>query len=253
MAGHSKWANIKHRKAKMDAKKGIIFSKLAKELTVAAKLGGGDLDTNIRLKTAVQRAKEANMPNESIQRAIQKGTGDIEGVSYDEINYEGYGPCGVAVFMKILTDNRNRTAGEIRRIFTKAGGSLGESGCVSWMFDTKGYICFDQEQCPMDGETLLLLAIEEGAEDVNIEDNLVEITTLPQNFDKLHNVLVSQGINNFSVSEITMLPQNTITLSDEKDAEQMLRLMDMLEDQDDIQAVYSNYEIPDEILKKLEQ
>ncbi|MBZ4687997.1 MAG: hypothetical protein PWQ96_1945 [Clostridia bacterium] len=252
MAGHSKWANIKHRKAKADAKKGKVFTKLAKEIMVAAKNGGGDPDSNIRLKSAIQKAKDENMPNDNIERAIKKGTGDIEGVNYEEVTYEGYGPDGVAIYLNILTDNRNRTAGEIRHIFSKNGGNLGESGCVAWMFEKKGYISLEMENCPLDEETLMLTAIEANAEDVSVEDGTAEIITSPEEYENVRNALISQGVENFSVVEITMLPQNTVTLNDEKTASQMLRLMDALEEHDDVQAVYANYEIPDEVMEKIE-
>ncbi len=252
MAGHSKWANIKHRKAKMDAKKGKIFTKLAKEIMVAARNGGGDPEINFQLKTAIQNAKAANMPNDNIERTIKKGTGDTEGVNYEETTYEGYGPNGVAVYLSIFTDNRNRTASEIRHIFSKCGGNLGESGCVAWMFEKKGYINLDMDKIAMDEDELMLVAIEADAEDVSVEDGNIEITTEPNNYDNVREKLMSNGINEFSVSEITMLPKNTIDINDEKTAGQMLRLMDTLEDNDDVRAVYANYEIPDKILEKIE-
>lgn len=252
MAGHSKWANIKHRKAKMDAKKGKLFTKLGKELIVAAKIGGGDPEANPRLKMAIQKAKEANMPNDNIMRAIKKGTGDLENVNYEEMVYEGYGPGGVAVLLNIMTDNRNRTAGEIRHLFSKYGGNLGETGCVAWMFEQKGLLVAELEENGMDEESLMLLAIEAGADDVTVEDGTVEIVTAPGDFAKVKEALAEQGIK-FTVSEISMIPQTNVTLEDPAVAEQMLKLMDVLEEHDDVQSVYANFDIPEEIMHALEQ
>ncbi|MBS3969591.1 MAG: YebC/PmpR family DNA-binding transcriptional regulator [Clostridia bacterium] len=248
MAGHSKWANIKHRKAKMDAYKGKIFTKIARELMVAAKHGGPDPDSNSALKLIIQKAKEANMPNDNIQRAIQKGSGSTDGVNYEETRYEGYGPGGIAVLMRILTDNRNRTAGEIRHIFSKNGGNLGETGCVAWIFESKGLISFDMGS--RDEEELMMLLIEAGADDFTIQDNVAEVITDVENFSTVKEKLEAEKIN-FNVAEITMLPQNTVTLNDMEIAAQVMKLMDLLEDHDDVQAVYSNYDIPDEIMNKI--
>lgn len=243
MAGHSKWANRKHRKAKVDAQKGKIFTKLSRLITVAAREGGGDPDTNARLKDAIAKAREANLPNDNIIRAIQKGTGELEGASYEEMVYEGYGPGGVAVLLEIMTDNRNRIAGEIRHIFDKYGGSLGESGCVSWMFDKKGLIVVERKNIEMD--ELVLAAIDSGAEDVMEYDDYIEITTDLENFNKVKENLKNQGLD-LASAEITMIPQTTVKL-DEKNAERMMKLLDALEDNDDVQNVYHNWDMPEEI------
>jgi YebC/PmpR family DNA-binding regulatory protein len=245
MAGHSKWSNIKHRKARADAQKGKIFTKISKELMVASKEGGADPECNSRLKLAVQKAKEANMPNDNINRAIQKGVGDLEGVVYEEIIYEGYGPAGVAVLLRILTDNRNRTAGEIRYIFSKNGGNLGETGCVAWMFENKGILEFDMKS--KDEEELMLTLIEAGAEDYSIDEDIVEVTVEPENYASVKEALENQEIK-FSVAEMTMLPQNTVVIDEKEVATQIIALMEALEDHDDVQAVYSNYDIPEEIM-----
>lgn len=246
MAGHSKWAQIKHKKAAVDAKKGKIFSKLSKEITVAAKLGGGDPDKNPRLRTAIEKAKEANMPSENIKRAIMKGTGELPGVSYEEGIYEGYGPGGVAVMVEVLTDNRNRTVSEIRHIMTKHGGSLGEAGCVSWMFEKKGYILVDKKKISED--TLMTIALDAGAEDMknDPDEENYEIITSPEDLSTVKSSIESHGIP-IALAEITMLPKSYIMLN-EKDAEQMLRLFEALEDHDDVQNVYANFNIPDEVL-----
>lgn len=248
MAGHSKWANIKHRKAKMDAQKGKIFTKIARDLMVASKQGGPDPDANSALKLIIQKAKEANMPSENIQRAILKGSGSAEGVNYEEVRYEGYGPGGIAILMRILTDNRNRTAGEIRHIFSKNGGNLGETGCVAWIFENKGLLTFNIGS--MDEEELMMLLIEAGANDFVIQDNVVEVITDVENFHGVKEKLEEQKIT-FNFAEITMLPQNTVTINDIETATQVIKLIDLLEDHDDVQAVYSNYYIPDEILNKI--
>lgn len=250
MAGHSKWANIKHRKAKMDSQKGKIFTKLAREISVAAKEGGGDPEANYRLSTAIQKAKAANMPADNIERAIKKGVGDVEGANYEQIVYEGYGPEGTAVLCQILTDNRNRTAGEVRHIFTKSGGNLGETGCVAWMFEQKGLLAVDLEEVAIEEDDLLLLAIEAGAEDVNTEGSVVEIITAPDGFGEVKTKLEQEGIT-FSVAEISMIPKTTVTINDSEKAMKVLGMMDELEEHDDVQEVYSNYNIPDEIMEKL--
>lgn len=246
MAGHSKWAQIKHKKAAQDARKGKLFSKLSKEISVAAKLGGGDPDKNSRLRTAIEKAKEANMPSENIKRAIMKGTGELPGVSYEEATYEGYGPGGVAVMIEVLTDNKNRTVSEIRHIMSKHGGSLGEAGCVSWMFEKKGYILVEKTKASED--SLMSIAIDAGAEDMKndpSEDNY-EIITSPEDLTKVKSAIEQAGIP-VSLTEITMLPKNYIML-DEKNAEQMMKLFEALEDHDDVQNVYANFDIPDEVL-----
>lgn len=246
MAGHSKWANIKHRKAKQDALKGKLFTKLGREIYVAARLGGGDPENNPRLKNAIAKAKEANMPMDSITRTIKKALGEVDGVDYEELIYEGYGPGGVAVMMEIMTDNRNRTAAEIRHIFNKYGGSLGEAGCVAWMFNKKGYLLFSRESIPS-LDDFMLLALEAGAEDVKEEGDSVEVITAPDDFEKVKTTLMENGYQPES-SEITMLPQTTVSLEGEA-AEKMLKLMDALEDHDDVQNVYANFDIPEESMK----
>ena len=248
MAGHSKWSNIKHRKAKVDAQRGKIFTKIAREMMVAVKHGGPDPEANSALKMIIQKAKEANMPNDNIQRAIQKGSGNAEGVNYEETLYEGYGPGGIAVLMRILTDNRNRTAGEIRHIFSKNGGNLGETGCVAWIFESKGLISFDMGS--KDEEELMMLLIEAGADDFTIQDNFVEVITDVENFSAIKEKLETEEIA-FNVAEVTMFPQNTVTISDMEVVTQVMKLIDLLEDHDDVQAVYSNYDIPDEIMNNL--
>lgn len=250
MAGHSKWANIKHKKAKMDSQKGKIFTKLAKEISVAAKEGGGDPEANYRLNTAIQKAKANNLPAENIERAIKKGIGELGGVNYEQIVYEGYGPGGTAVLCQILTDNRNRTAGEIRHIFSKKGGNLGETGCVAWMFEQKGVLGVDLEEVKMEEDDVLLMAIEAGAEDVNTEDNIVEIYTAPDAFSEVKDKLEQEGLS-FSVAEVTMIPKTTVTIDDPEKALAVLNLMDELDEHDDVQEAYSNYNIPDEIMESL--
>ncbi len=246
MSGHSKWANIKHKKARTDAKKGRVFTRIAKELTVAAKNGGRDTEINPRLKAAIQKAKEANMPNDNIERAIKKGTGEIEGVVYEEFSYEGYGPAGVAILLDVATDNRNRTAAEIRHFFAKHGGNLGETGCVAWMFDRKGYLAADVAE-DMEHEELMLMAIECGAEEVSIEEDTLEITTEPDTLEEVKQQLIDQGLQ-FNVSELSMIPKNTVEVVDEDDAKKLLELMEVLEDHDDVQNVYANFDIDDSLM-----
>ncbi len=247
MSGHSKWATTKHRKAAVDAKRGKIFTRLAKELSMAAKQGGGDADTNPRLRLGINRARAANMPMDNIKRAIQRGTGELPGVSYEEIIYEGYGPGGVAIYMEVTTDNRNRTVGEIRHILAKNGGNMGSDGCVAWMFDRKGIIIVPAEG--VDEDTLMDVALSAGAEDMQQADDSFEITTTPTDFDAVLTALDGANIT-LSNSEIRMIPQNEVSL-DGKDAEKMVTLMDLLEDHDDIQSVSANFDIPDEIIERL--
>ncbi len=244
MSGHSKWATTKHKKAATDAKRGKIFTKIGKEITVAARLGGADPGGNPRLRTAVVKAKAVSMPAENIKRAFQKGTGELPGVSYEEITYEGYGPGGVAVLVESMTDNRNRTVSEIRNIFSKAGGNMGEAGCVSWMFHKKGYIVVNREKS--DEDKLMSLALDAGAEDMQAEDDNFVITTPPNDFEKVKKALEDAGLA-LDVAEITMVPQTYVKL-DGKEAHQMLRLVETLEDNDDVQNVYANFDIPDDIL-----
>ncbi len=244
MSGHSKWAGIKHKKAKVDAQRGRIFTKIIREITVAARVGGGDLGGNPRLRTAVQAARAVNMPAENIERAVKKGTGELEGVSYEEITYEGYGPGGVAVLAAAVTDNKNRTVGEIRKLFSKNGGSLGEVGCVGFLFQKKGHIQVDSAK--VDEDRLFSVALEAGAEDLEREESFYAVTTAPKDFEKVRDAIVKSGIQPVS-AEITMVPKSTVKLEG-KPAEQMLRLMEELEEHDDVQHVYANFDIPEEIM-----
>jgi len=244
MSGHSKWATTKHKKAATDAKRGKVFTKIGKEITVAARLGGGDPDGNPRLRTAVAKAKSVSLPAENIKRAIQKGTGELPGVSYEEITYEGYGPGGVAVIVESMTDNRNRTVSEIRNIFSKAGGNMGEAGCVSWMFHKKGYIVVSRTKA--DEDTLMTLALDAGAEDMQVEDDSFVVTTTQGDFEKVKKALEDASVS-LDMAEITMIPQTYVKL-DGKEAQQMLRLVETLEDNDDVQNVYANFDIPEEIM-----
>lgn len=239
MAGHSKWKNIQRRKNAQDAKRGKIFMKLAREIYVAAKNGGGDPDTNATLRLAIEKAKANNMPNDNIERAIQKAVGGQGGENYEEITYEGYGPGGVAVMVHLLTDNKNRSAAEVRHAFTKNGGNLGENGCVSFMFDRKGLLII--ERGDLDEDEVMLHAIDAGAEEVETEDGAFIIYTEPENFEEVKNELEKQNYT-FITNEITMVPQTTTTVSEE-DKEKMLKLIDMLEDNDDVQEVYHNLEM----------
>lgn len=243
MAGHSKWANIKHRKAKQDAVRGKIFTKIGKELMVAVKNGGPDPEANLRLKGVIQKARENNIPQDNIQRIIDKASGNLSGVNYEEIVYEGYGPGGVAVLMNIMTDNRNRTAGEIRHLFSKNGGNLGETGCVAWMFDHKGLIVIGKEDLAEDEDEIMMVALEGGAEDVQVEEDSIEIITRPDDLDNVKQALAQAGIR-YDLAELTMLPQTTVELTGD-DAKKMLKLMDALEDHDDVQGVWANFDISD--------
>ena len=244
MSGHSKWSSIKHKKAATDAKRGKVFTKVIKEITVAARMGGGDIETNPRLRSAVQAGKAENMPKDNIERAIKKGTGELEGVSYEEIIYEGYGPGGAAVLVESLTDNKNRTVADIRSIFGKNGGNLGENGCVAWMFDKKGYIVV--ESSAVDEDTLMETALEAGAEDIREDDSNYEVITEPGDFEAIKEAIDTASIS-YIDAEVTMLPQNTTNLAG-KEAEQMMRLMEMLEDCDDVQKVYTNADIPEDMV-----
>jgi len=250
MSGHSKWHSIKHKKARADAVRGKVFTKLIKEITVAARLGGGDPDMNPRLRTAVQAAKAANMPAKNIDNAVKKGTGELPGVVYEEVTYEGYGPSGVALYIEALTDNKNRTVAEVRHLLSKYGGNLGESGCVAWMFETKGLIRVDKDN--FDEEELFLITVEAGAEDMKSEDeDYYEIYT---EADQLGQVQADLEKNKVIVveAERTMIPKTTVNL-EEKAADQMLKLMDVLDDHDDIQNVYANFDIDDEVLSRVSE
>jgi len=240
MSGHSKWHTIKHKKGALDAKRGKIFTKLIKEITVAARTGGsGDVDSNARLRKAVNDAKGQNMPNDTIDRAIKRGTGELEGAQYDEVTYEGYGPGGVAVMVDAMTDNRNRTVAEIRHIFSKNGGNMGESGSVGWMFDKKGYIVVDKAAKSED--ELFEIAIEAGADDVNDDGEVWEILTAPENFEAVNEAVKKAGVTP-QAAEISMIPQNYIHLEG-SDANQMMKLYDALDDNEDVQKVYANFDI----------
>ncbi len=240
MSGHSKWHTIKHKKGALDAKRGKIFTKLIKEITVAARTGGsGDVDANARLRKAVTDAKAQNMPNDTIDRAIKRGTGELEGVNYDEITYEGYGPNGVAVLVETMTDNRNRTVAEIRHLFSKNGGNMGEAGSVAWMFDKKGYIVVDKAAKSED--ELFEIAIEAGADDMQDEGDVFEILTSMESFDAVHEAIKAAGIEP-QAAEISQIPQNYIALTGQ-DAKTMMKLYDALDDNDDVQKVYANFDI----------
>jgi YebC/PmpR family DNA-binding regulatory protein len=246
MSGHSKWSSIKHKKAAKDAKRGKLFTKLIKEITVAARMGGGDINANPRLRTAVTAARASSMPGDNIDRAIKKGTGELEGVSYEEVTYEGYGPGGAAIMVQVVTDNKNRTVSEMRRMFTKHGGSLGENGCVAWMFDKKGLITVEKEKA--DEDRLISVALEGGAEDVREDDSLFEVLTTPESFEKVRECLDREKIP-MTTAQVTLLPKNTVRL-DAKSAEQTLQLTEELEDHDDVQNVAANFDIPDELIEK---
>lgn len=246
MAGHSKWANIKHRKGAQDARRGKVFTKLIKEITVAAKIGGGDLEGNSRLRAAVDKAKTENMPKDTIERAIKKGTGGLDAVNYEEGTFEGYGPGGVAVIVEFMTDNRTRTVADVRHIFTKHNGNLGVAGSVAFLFDRKGLISFATSY---DFDTIFEAALEAGAEDVKDEGDAYEVLTDPASFMAVRDALGARGLK-WENAEITMLPQTTVKL-DGKNAEQMLKMMEKLEDNDDVQNVYANFDISDEDIAKV--
>src|ERR1051326_5332773 len=277
MSGHSKWSSIKHKKGAKDAKRGKLFTKLIKEITVAARAGGGDVKGNPRLRTAVATAKANSMPNDNIDRAIKKGTGELEGAAYEEIQYEGYGPGGTAILVQVLTDNKNRTVQEIRHTFQRYGGNLGENGCVAWMFDKKGLITVEKTQ--IEEDRLIGLALDAGAEDVRAEDEIFEITTKPEDFARLSGRALDAAAEDvrdedeiFEITtkpedfekvretlerekivmasgQVSMIPKNTVTV-DEKHAEQILKLTEELEDHDDVQSVAANFNIPTEFLEK---
>lgn len=248
MSGHSKWSTIKHKKAKIDAQRGVAFQKYSREIIVAAKMGGADLSGNFRLRTAVEKAKAAGLPNDNIKRAIEKGAGAGAAESYEELTYEGYGAGGVAVIVEAMTDNRNRTAGDIRSYFTKFNGNLGETGCVGWMFKPAGVVTFDKET---DYEKLFNEAINAGADDFLDEDDEYKVITSPENFQIVVESLEKLGFEHTS-AELTRLPQNTLEITDEKTAKMILLLMDKLEEHDDVQNVYSNFDISDELMEKVQ-
>jgi len=246
MAGHSKWANIKHRKGAQDAKRGKMFTKIIKELTVAARIGGGDPDSNPRLRSAVDKAKQANMPKDNVDRAIKKGIGELDGVNYEEGIFEGYGPGGVALIVEFLTDNRTRTVADVRHCFSKYGGNLGVSGSVAFLFDRKGLISFSTDN---DFDQIFEIALEAGAEDVKDEGDVYEVITDPGSFIEVRDAMAEDGLV-WETAEISMLPQTQVQLSG-KPAETMLKLMDALEDNDDVQNVYANFDISEEELAKI--
>ncbi len=247
MSGHSKWQTIKHKKGAADAKRGKLFSKLIKEITVAARIGGGDSTSNARLRTVLDNARAANMPNDNIQRAIKRGTGELEGVAYEEITFEGYGPNGVAVLVETLTDNRNRTVAELRHLFSKMGGNLGETGCVAWMFNKQGVLTFNKGE--IDEEKLMEIALDAGADDIKDEDDLISVVTEPSQFEPVRTALEESSLKP-SEASIQMVPQTTVKL-DRNGAEKMLKLMDALEDHDDTQNVFANFDIDSKLIEEL--
>jgi YebC/PmpR family DNA-binding regulatory protein len=248
VSGHSKWSTIKRKKGANDAKRGKIFTKLIKEITIAARMGGGDPEGNPRLRSAVTAAKGENMPKDNIDRAIKKGTGDLGGAVYEEILYEGYGPGGVAVLVETMTDNKNRTVADIRHFFAKSGGNLGESGCVAWMFDKKGTLSVDK--AGMTEDELMDLALEAGAEDVVEEEDSFQIITAPESFNDVVDQL-EKGKVKFSEASLSMVPKNSIEVAEEKTARSLLRLLENLEDHDDVQKVHANFDIADELMDQL--
>lgn len=244
MAGHSKWSQIKRKKAVTDARRGQLWTKLLKEITVAARIGGGDPSGNARLRTAIQEAKGANVPNENIERAIKRGTGQLEGFTYEEITYEGYGPGGVAILVEALTDNKNRTVSEVRHLFSKSGGNLGENGCVAWMFQKRGFFAIDKET--MSEEDFMDLALELEADDISIEEETYEIYTAPEDYSQVFDELESRGIA-LAAKELAMLPQSSIDLRADQ-APKLLKLLEALEDNDDVQHVWANFDIDASVL-----
>ncbi len=248
MSGHSKWSTIKRKKGANDAKRGKIFTRLIKEITVAARSGGGDPDGNPRLRSAIASAKAENMPKDNIARAIKKGTGEIAGEIYEEILYEGYGPGGVAVLVECMTDNRNRTVADIRHYFSKSSGNLGESGCVAWMFEKKGLI--QVEKSRYSEEEIMDLALEAGADDVIEEDSEYQILTVPDEFNDVRDALEEEGVE-FIEASISMIPKNTVEVTEEKPAKSLLKLLESLEDHDDVQNVHSNFDIDDGLMEQL--
>ena len=246
MSGHNKWSTIKHKKGAADAKRGKVFTKMIKEITVAAKMGGADPLGNPRLRTAIDKAKAENMPKDNIERAIKKGSGDMDGVVYEETTYEGYGPGGAAVLVEVMTDNRNRTVSDVRSIFSKCNGNMGEAGCVSWIFSKKGLIVFSKQN---DFDKLFEAALEAGADDVVDEDEQIEVLTDPSSFIEVREALEKAGLK-YESAEVTMIPQTMVKLEG-KQAESMLKLMDRLEDNDDVQNVYANFDISQEEMERM--
>jgi len=247
MSGHSKWSSIKHKKGAADAKRGKMFTKIIREISVAARFGGGDPEGNPRLRTAIAAAKGVNMPKDNIDRAIKKGTGELEGAHYEESVCEGYGPNGVAILVNLMTDNKNRTLAEVRHAFSKHNGNIGTTNCVAWMFDKKGLIAFEKGK--VDEEKLMEVALDAGAEDINDEGTTLEVVTDAKDFETVRDALDKNGLE-YLFAKSTMVPQNTVKL-DVKEAEQTLKLLEALEDSDDVQDVYANFDIPDEIMEKI--
>ena len=246
MSGHSKWASIKHKKAAIDAKRGQLFTKVIKELTAAARSGGGNTETNIRLRTAILKAKESNMPSDNIEKAIMRGTGELPGITYEEASYEAYGPAGIAIMMDVVTDNKNRTTAEIRNIMSKKGGNMAQAGAVSFLFSKKGYIIV--EKTAVDEDKLMNIALEAGAEDMKSDDKVYEITTQPQDMETVKKAIEEKKIP-IQSAEVTMLPSTTIKIAEKSTANSILGLMDSLEEHEDVQHVYSNFDIPDDLLE----
>jgi YebC/PmpR family DNA-binding regulatory protein len=249
MSGHSKWATIKHRKGAVDAARGRLFAKLIRQVEVAAREGGGDLESNATLRTMFQKARDASVPTDTIERAIKRGTGELEGVRYEPVTYEGYAPCGVAVFVECLTDNRNRTGAEVRSIFSKNGGSTAEPGAVAWQFQRKGVVIVPKSG--QEEDEVMLVALEAGAEDLNDSGDTWTITTAPADLAKVRTALDEAGVAVES-AELTLVPTTTIALESEADARRVLRLIDLLEEHDDVQAVHANFDIPDSVLQAVE-
>ncbi|MFC1496708.1 YebC/PmpR family DNA-binding transcriptional regulator [Candidatus Margulisiibacteriota bacterium] len=248
MSGHSKWSTIKHKKAKTDAARGKVFTKILREITSAAKAGGGDPGGNPRLRLALDKAKENNVPSSNVERALKKGTGELEGVSIEEVIYEGYGPNGVAVLVEAMTDNSNRTVADLRHQFEKNGGNLGQNGCVGWMFTKKGIITFEKKG--IDTDTLQMTAIEAGAEDIDDEGETLDIITSPDNFEKVRDELRAKKFIP-SNAEVTMNPSNRVKIEDQETAQKILKLIETLEEHDDVQNVHSNFDIPDNIINEI--
>lgn len=241
MSGHSKFANIKHKKEKNDAAKGKIFTVIGREIALAVKEGGADPANNSKLRDVIAKAKANNMPNDTIERGIKKAAGDVNSVNYEQVTYEGYGPSGIAIIVEALTDNKNRTAANVRSAFTKGNGNMGASGCVSYMFDKKGQIIIDKEECELDADDLMMLALDAGAEDFAEEEDSFEVLTAPDDFSMVREALEKEGIPMAS-AEVTMLPQNYVTLTDENDIKYLNKTLDLLDDDDDVQAVYHNWD-----------
>ena len=248
MSGHSKWATIKHKKGALDAKRGALFTKIIKELTIAAKNGGGNPDANPRLRTVLQKAKEANMPSDNIERAIKKGTGELPGVVYEEITYEGYGPAGVAILIEAVTDNKNRTSAEMRSLLERKGGNLSGAGSVAWQFASKGFIIVKKDA--VDEDKLMSIALDAGASDFLSDKDHYEITTEPHDFEKVKKAVTDAHIPAES-AEVTRMPSSTVKIASHSDAKNVLGLIEAVEEHEDVQNVYANFDIPDEILKEL--